>query len=251
MLTLFNGTKGTNLYLFIMNNNNTVIPGLQGQPQPQSQTPMGYSQSPLPGHPFGIPVPGQDTVIPGLSGKVGNIPAQSQGQIVGFLFSVSRTMAGEYWPLYLGANTIGRGQGNSIQLGEMTISDSHAAIHVISRSNKLIIYIKDDASKTGTLLNGELLRGEADLKNGDIITIGEHYELYVVIINAVELGLSVKEGFSPLNAPSGPISNQTTPFGQMPGGNFRPQMGPATVAEGQSGPVPVGGHTVIMGGNHR
>lgn len=230
-----------------MNNNNTVIPGLQGQ-----QSPMGGYQSPsFPAngqHP-GIPIPGQDTVVPGLANKAGDAQPSSQGQIFGFLFSVSRTLSGEYWPLHLGANTIGRGPGNTINLSEMTVSDSHAAIHVIFRANKLITYIKDDASKTGTLLNGELLRGEADLKNGDVITVGEHYELYVVLINAVELGLNVNPSFTPASAPV--PSNRTTPFGQVPGGNYRPQMGPATVAEGQSGQVPVGGHTVIMGGNNR
>lgn len=232
-----------------MNNNNTVIPGLQGQPQAQPQ--QGFQPSPYPStNPsFGMPLSGQETVIPGVTNnKPAGIAKGPQGQIFGFLFSVSKTMAGEYWPLFLGANTIGRGNGNTIQLNEMTISDTHAAIHVISRANKLIVYIKDDASKTGTLLNGELLRGEADLKSGDIITVGEHYELYVVLINAYDLGLSVNPSFTPASAPQ-IASNRTAPFGQMPGGGFRPQMGPATVAEGQSGPMPVGGHTVIMGGD--
>jgi hypothetical protein len=230
-----------------MSSNSTVIPGLQGQPQSSTG---GFASNPYPNpaQPFGIPAPGQDTVIPGLGERPGEPRSASQGQVFGFLFSVSKTLAGEYWPILLGGNTIGRGPGNSIQLGEMTVSDNHAVIHVISRANKLIAYIKDDKSKTGTLLNGELLRGEADLKSGDIITIGERYELLVILINAVDLGLKVNPDFAPTNVAPATIPAQTTPFGQMPG-NFRPQMGSATVAEGQSGPIPVGGHTVIMGGN--
>lgn len=168
-----------------------------------------------------------------------------QGQVFGFLFSVSKTLAGEFWPLMLGANTLGRGAGNSIQLSEATVSETHASIHVISRANKLIVYIKDDQSKTGTLLNGELLRGEADLKNGDVVTIGEHYELLVILINAHDLGLAEKPEFI-ATTPTGFVQpGPAAPFIPVPG---TPSAAQATVVEGQSGPMPVGGHTIIMGG---
>ena len=210
---------------------NTVIPGLQGQAQTLN----------APSLPFIPPTQGNATVIPGISGQPA-IPLKApQGQIVGFLFSVSKTMAGEFWPLMLGQNTLGRGSSNSIMLAESTVSEKHASIHVISRENKLIVYIRDDQSKTGTLLNGELLRGEADLKSGDIITIGEQYELYVVLINAHDLGLTVKSGFSAVN----PVMPNKPSIMPVPGA---PSYTQATVVEGQSGPVPVGGHTIIMGG---
>ena len=222
----------------------TVIPGLQGQPAP-NQTPFS------PQSPFGVQ--GSETVIPGVSLN-GVINNETKGQIFGFLFSVSKTMAGEYWPLLLGANTIGRGPANSIKLGEVTVSESHASIHIISRANKLIVYIKDDQSKTGTLLNGELLRGEADLKNGDIITIGEQYELYVILINAFDHGLKQREGFvasAPVAGPA-PIPGQqvTAPFPPA-SQTGRPITTAATIIDGQVGQVPVGGHTVIMGGNKK
>ena len=223
-----------------MNNNKTVIPGLQGQLPP--------TDFHAPVNPLGINPHGQDTVIPGVSNLPVNRKSVPSGQVFGFLFSVSKSLAGEYWPLMLGSNTLGRGSNNSINLGEMTVSETHASIHVISRANKLIVYIKDDQSKTGTLLNGELLRGEADLKSGDIITIGEHYELYVTLINPVDLGLSVKSDFQPVAAQT---TQATTPFGPNPQINLRPSSGPGTVAEGQTGQIPVGGHTVIMGGNNR
>lgn len=224
-----------------MSDNRTVIPGLQGQVpnQPGFHSPVS---------PLGINPQGQETNIPGVSQTIVNRSGSSTGQVFGFLFSVSKSMAGEYWPLMLGSNTIGRGASNSINLGEQTVSETHASIHVISRANKLIVYIKDDQSKTGTLLNGELLRGEADLKDGDIITIGEHYELHVTLINPHDLGLSVREDFQPVSTP---VSNATTPFGPNPQINYRPSSGPGTISEGQTGQVPVGGHTVIMGGNNR
>ena len=228
----------------VMSDNKTVVPGLQGQFPSQA----GFN-APVP--PIGINPQGQETMIPGVNNAQVSRNAVQSGQVFGFLFSVSKSLAGEYWPLMLGSNTIGRGNGNSINLGELTVSETHASIHVISRANKLIVYIKDDQSKTGTLLNGELLRGEADLKNGDIITIGEHYEMYVVLINPYDLGLKVKEEFQPVNVNNVPSSPATTPFGPNPHINYRPSSGPGTVVEGQTGQIPVGGHTVIMGGNNR
>ena len=223
-----------------MSDNKTVVPGLQSQfsNQPGFHAPLGA---------VGVNQIGQETMIPGVSNTNVDRRAPRSGQVFGFLFSVSKSLAGEFWPLMLGANTIGRGENNSINLAELTVSETHASIHVISRAKKLIVYIKDDQSKTGTLLNGELLRGESDLKSGDIITIGEHYELYVVLINPSDLGLAVKEDFQPAEVS---ISHATMPFGPNPQVNFRPSSGPGTVVEGQTGQIPVGGHTVIMGGNN-
>lgn len=214
--------------------NNTVIPGIHGQAQPLN----------APSFPIVPPAQAPATAIPGVSGQPGMPVGTPQGQIFGFLFSVSKTMAGEFWPLMLGANTLGRSSDNSIVLAESTVSETHASIHVISRANKLTVYIKDDKSKTGTLLNGELLRGEADLKNGDVITVGEHYELYVVLINAYDLGLSEKPDFV-ATAPAGFPQPNAAPFIPVPG---TPSATQATVVEGHSGPMPVGGHTIIMGG---
>ena len=80
------------------------------------------------------------------------------------------------------------------------------------------------------------------------------YELYVILINAVDYGLKQKEGFvssAPAAGP-GPVVGRlvTAPFPPAPPVG-RPITTAATVAEGQVGQVPVGGHTVIMGGNNR
>ena len=212
--------------------NKTVIPGIQDQPINQG-FPSSYDRQT---QPFQASGSFSSTVVPRINNM--NNDKGEPSQLVGFLYSVSRTLAGEYWPIYLGANTIGRTAGNSVMLSESTVSENHAVIHVISRANKLTVYIKDDQSKTGTLLNGELLRNDADLKTGDIITIGEHYELYVVLINPAELGLEVKEGFMPSVVSAFAGRNQRN----------APLSSPATVVDGQvqSGQAPVGGHTVLM-----
>lgn len=221
-----------------MANNKTVIPGIDNQPSFQPQGPqINNFNQPMP--PFGNV--GAQTVCSNAAAPIveGFSP---KGQLFGFLFSVSKTMAGEYWPLYLGANTIGRGRQNSIQLLETTVSDNHANIHIVSRSGKMFASLSDSSSKTGVLLNNELLISESYIKNGDVITIGESYELYVILLNAVELNLGVKESFKPAN--DGPVLPPPFPGG-FPGA---PKGGNATVVEGQAGPIPMGGHTMIMGG---
>lgn len=209
--------------------NKTVIPGIQGQSVNQN-VPSSFPKT----QSFQSAGSFQPTLIPGVNTNRGEA---GLSQLAGFLYSASKTLAGEFWPIYLGSNTIGRASNNNIVLQEATVSDYHAEIHVISRANKIIVYVKDDQSKTGTLLNGELLRNNADLKTGDVITVGEHYELYVVIINPSELGLKVNEAF---------IASEVNSFVNK---NEPAQMSsPATIAEGQvqPGSAPVGGHTVLM-----
>lgn len=207
----------------------TIISGTSQIPQP------GKANNPF--QPFGGSPMGGATVIGGVNDAPilgpGNIIPK--GQLFGFLFSVSRTMAGEYWPLYLGENTLGRGPQNSIVLNEVTVSENHVNIHIISRSGNLTVYVTDTKSKTGTLLNGELIRGEADLKSGDIITVGEHYELLVILVDPVKLSLAPVEGFVDAT-PAQPIMPQF------------PKPAMSTVLDGQiGGQAPAGGHTVIMG----
>lgn len=223
-----------------MTNNKTVIPGIseQSSSSQQGQGFTGFSQQ-MP--PFGKI--SSQTVFPGVAPSFNEEPSP-KGQLLGFLFSVSKTMAGEYWPLYLGANTIGRGSQNSIQLLEATVSDVHANIHIISRSGKMFAILSDSQSKTGVLLNNELLIADSYVKNGDIITIGESYELYVLLLNVSELNLKEKESFKSVGKEPSittPSFSTRGPIAGMKGGN-------ATVLDGQSGPVPMGGHTVVMGG---
>lgn len=126
----------------------------------------------------------------------------NQGKpIMGFLFSVSKTPFGEYWPLYVGPNTIGRGGKNSICLEEASVSDNHATIVIRKMLNKgensgVFVFIQDTGSMYGTMLNGVTLDfNPKECKNGDIITIGANYELYFILVDTESLGLSPKEDF--------------------------------------------------------
>ena len=126
------------------------------------------------------------------------VSSSSGKPVVGFLYSISRTMAGEFWPLHRGQNVIGQNPENDIQLPEGTVSGEHAVIVVrrLKNPEKVIASISDTRSTNGTMLNGESLGFAAvDCKNGDIITIGDNYELYLVLIDPTALGLKVSEKF--------------------------------------------------------
>lgn len=150
----------------------------------------------------------QGTIVPGMSGVAGNPHAARQensqsrkfneAPVLGFLYSISRQGIGEYWPIHVGRNTIGRDATSDIVLAEYTVSGLHASLSVrkMKSNGKVIALIRDEGSKTGLLVNGEELGYEGhECFNGDIITIGCNYTLLLVLINAEEAGLSVAEHF--------------------------------------------------------
>lgn len=166
---------------------------------------------------------------------------QTGKPVAGFLYSVSRTAAGEYWPLQIGQNTIGKSPDCDIVLPEGTVSSEHAVLVVRKMKNpeKVIASISDARSTNGTMLNGVSLGFSAEeCKNGDVITIGDNYELYLILVDAASLGLKVSENFIA-------VEQEEDPFGSaapkdMPGGYTRP--------EGQFNPPPFGGGYTPGGG---
>lgn len=183
------------------------------------------------------------TVYPGMAKSTSN-GVEVGKPLMGFFFSVSKTPFGEFWPLYAGPNTIGRNNGNTVQLHEATVSGSHATL-VIRRmqqngvNNGLSVFIQDTGSAVGTMLNGCTIDFTPQYcKSGDIITIGENYELYLVLVDADAIGISVKDGFMP--SEQEPVSMPTgiNPFewgissksrfekgehkGTLPGSSFNP-----------------------------
>lgn len=118
--------------------------------------------------------------------------------VVGFLYSISRQGVGEYWPVKLGRNTIGRSSNCSIQLCEASVSDLHASLSVkiMKSTGHLVASIRDEGSKTGLFLNDQELDYEGyPCKNLDVIVVGASYKLLLILIDAVEYGLSAAENF--------------------------------------------------------
>ena len=123
---------------------------------------------------------------------------QDGAPVVGFLYSISRKGIGEYWPLHLGTNTIGRAADCDIRLCEMSVSEHHATLSIkqMKQAQKLIASIRDTGSKNGMYLNEEELDYENhSCKTDDIITVGTSYKLLLILIDAEQCGLSVAENF--------------------------------------------------------
>lgn len=154
----------------------------------------------------------EGTVVPGLEEE----EAPSRGRtalsitrggatkskpIVGFLYSVSKSSFGEFWPLYLGPNSIGSSVESDIVLDEATVSAEHAliTIHKDEDPEEVFAVLEDTHSTNGVKLNGKSIRFErVECRHMDIIRIGKNYELLVLLIDTGALGLKVSETFVPL-----------------------------------------------------
>lgn len=170
-----------------MSSNKTIIPGMEDAYIEQSnfgkQNAKAQDGTCVP-NPFGTIPSSQQT--------------NNQKPIVGFLYSISKSGTGEYWPLRIGSNTIGRSDNCIVTLSEATVSEQHAVLVVQQMKNpeKVIAWINDSGSTCGTMINGESLGFDRrECINGDIITIGEHYDLYFILIDAKRIGLNVCRDF--------------------------------------------------------
>ena len=170
-----------------MSQNRTVIQGLEpdnGQGGNNMNSGLGNSFYSRSGRQAA-----RGTVVPGMMGNETQQPDNNSGEqpqqrqrtiqpgkpVVGFLYSVSRTAAGEFWPLQIGRNTIGQSADCDIQLAEGTVSGNHAVIVVRQQEGKGF-----DAEAC---------------HNGDIITIGNNYELLLILIDAEKANLRVNPNF--------------------------------------------------------
>ena len=229
-----------------MSQNKTVIQGLEPVEAPNQNNGAGsnfYTRGGYSGN--------RGTVVPGMMETPGSAtqnprnPAAASQQPKKSTASgkpVSRTAAGEYWPLHIGQNTIGQNPSSDIVLSEGTVSSDHAVLVVRKMKNpeKIIASISDARSTNGTMINGESLGFSAvECKNGDIITVGDNYELYLILVDAPTLGLSVSENFIALE------SEETNSYyedqsGPAPAGYTRPGEGFQSYG-GPTAPPPFGG----------
>lgn len=190
-----------------MSQNKTVVPGMEGN-QRRNDSADFYARDRR------ARSASQGTVVPGMrqhveNGQPGGTNSQdslsSRPQtgkpLLGFLFSISKQGIGEYWPLYLGPNTIGSSPACDICLREATVSSQHAVLMVrkLKNPDKTIASLEDTHSTNGTMLNGKSLSfTQVECNNGDIITVGESYELVIFLIDIKALGLKVAENFLPI-----------------------------------------------------
>lgn len=170
-------------------------------------------------------VPGMQQNAPGVSESKTTNRQQDTTPVVGFLYSISRKGIGEYWPLHLGTNTIGRSNECDIVLRERSISERHATLSIkqMKTTHKLIASIRDTGSKNGMYLNEEELDYDNHTcKNNDIITVGTSYKLLLLLIDAEQYGLSVSEDFVPVEEEENDFFATTNNFGDDTRNNFNP-----------------------------
>ena len=188
-----------------MSNNKTIVPGIEnvGEKEPayEGRTSEFYQRGKVTPANYETIVRGVEAQENG-SGKQGSPTPKATGKpIVGFLYSISRTNLGEYWPLHIGPNTIGSSAKCDIQLMEGTVSSEHAELVIRQMRNpvKIIASITDARSTNGTMINGESLGfNPVECFNGNIITFGENYQCVLVLIDAASLDLKVSEDFIPV-----------------------------------------------------
>ncbi len=213
------------------------------------------------------------TVVPGMTNaqvETNNVspePANPQTRravqpgkpIVGFLYSVSRTPMGEYWPLQMGRNTIGQAEDSDILLAEGTVSTNHAIIVTRQVKNGIIAAITDSQSTNGTMINGDPIGFSAEeCHDGDIITIGNNYQFVMILIDAAKRGLSVSKDFIPVNIEKEEDEMEDIPSfttGSTRPGGFDPYNDGPAAWGGTSGGFSSAGGTVgldgsVSGGSH-
>lgn len=213
-----------------MGNSKTICPGMEGAYTSASNN---FNQQDVNTPPQGTQFSTPFTTM--------HSPTMSyQKPIVGFLYSVSKTSAGEYWPLHVGSNSIGRSQDNDVCLSETTVSSQHAVLVVRQMKNpeKIIASICDSRSTCGTMINGESLGFDPrECFNGDVITIGEHYDLYFILIDAKQIGLNTCREFSHSDMNMGDAYSQSM-SNDIPRTDYNDRMGSGTGTVGFDGQAP-------------
>lgn len=199
-----------------MSSDSTKVPGISGNAESQGFYTRHKGTSGFSAPPQGTVVPGMNRRAPMVEERSSN-PAAAQVPVVGFLYSISRQGFGEFWPLHIGSNKIGRTADCDVCLAEQTVSERHASLNIkqLKSTRKILASIRDEGSKNGIYVNDEELDYDAhSVKNNDIITIGDNYKLLLLLIDAEEMGLSISENFQPVDFPENFAENED-PFPPM------------------------------------
>lgn len=196
-----------------MSQNKTIVPGVDYNNLNESQDNFAYgglySRSGDDAQRTYVPGVRQDT-SPVMANKsdVRNSPVlhrqpvnnrqivMQERVVVGVLFSISRGLLGEMFPIYLGKNIIGQTPVCDISLKEKTVSSEHAILHTRKTEIGLEANITDFNSTFGTQVNETDARDETiPVKENDIITIGSHYQLVIKFFEMEKYGLAENPDF--------------------------------------------------------
>ncbi len=110
------------------------------------------------------------TTIAGASAK-----QNGKKELKGWVVCVSEDLQFKDFCLYSGQNTIGRSSKNNILLSHQSVSTEHGVIWCDGNTTTIV----DKNSTNGLLINGERIFSKYQLKDGDLITIGDIIVQYV------------------------------------------------------------------------
>ncbi len=131
-------------------------------------------------------------------------------------------------PLGADAITIGRQQGNTIQLTEKNVSRRHARLF----SDEEAWFIEDLASYNGVKVNSAAVDGRLALKEGDVVEIGDYH---ITLTENAD-----KTAVSPMpTAGAGAANDHPEEPMLASSSNDLPRLSGEELAALQSGPVPV------------
>lgn len=130
--------------------------------------------------------------------------------LAGVLYSISKGLLGEIFPVYLGSNSVGRDVGCDIRLQEETVSLHNGFLQVVRYEDDGPYHITftDRGSDFGSAVNGADARYETlRVNDGDILQIGRHYRLLLKVFNTSMGRLYEDEEFHDTSAPPQPPAN--------------------------------------------
>ncbi|MGM9853598.1 MAG: FHA domain-containing protein [Muribaculaceae bacterium] len=152
--------------------------------------------------------------------------------IVGILYTVSRSLLGEIFPIYLGKTTVGSDPSCDICLREQSVLPNHALI-VARRIETTDGNIHSSISVSPSVKGAEILVDGAPLDddraychNGQNISIGDHYRLAIVTLDPETFNLNTDSAFAPMapleddapaasasvNDPYAPVDERSTAY---------------------------------------
>ena len=136
--------------------------------------------------------------------------------VVGALFSISRGLLGEIFPVYLGMNSIGSGAQCDLCLAEATVADVHANLVVRRYGGQYTVFLSALAEGMGCEANGMTVgQAPVELVENSVVRFGAHYALLLKLFPIEAAGLTEDPDFQPLGTAAAPQDDAPTPADEM------------------------------------